>query len=143
MIKKVLFGLSAILALFATSCQNDLDSAVNAGKTSAVSFSVATPEMATRAYSDGTTATVLQYAVYDAEGVHLPDLNGITTINMIYVIDTITLFVNILFLVIGIVPKYSIVLSFSSFNTIFDPNIAENIPIIIKTNINPSVFNHP
>ena len=87
MIKKVLFGLSAILALFATSCQNDLDSAVNAGKTSAVSFSVATPEMATRAYSDGTTATVLQYAVYDAEGVHLPDLNGITTINMSTTID--------------------------------------------------------
>ena len=58
--------------IFATSCENDLDLGV-AGETSVVSFTVNTPEMS-RAYSDGTTATVLQYAVYDAEGTILGNL---------------------------------------------------------------------
>ena len=67
MMKKVLFGLSAILALFATSCQNELEQNVASGDTSTVTFEVAIPELATRAYSDGTTAKVLHYAVYDAK----------------------------------------------------------------------------
>ena len=58
--------------IFATSCENDLDLGA-AGETSVVSFTVNTPEMS-RAYSDGGTATVLQYAVYDAEGTILGDL---------------------------------------------------------------------
>ena len=48
-----------------------------------------TPEIATRAYSDGQTATVLQYAVYDAAGNELTDLtvtdaeiHGSTTVNL-------------------------------------------------------------
>ena len=58
--------------IFATSCENELDLGV-AGETSVVSFTVNTPEMS-RAYSDGYTATVLQYAVYDAAGNLLPNL---------------------------------------------------------------------
>ena len=75
--------------LFATSCQNDLDFDTAVGKTSTVSFSVGTPEIATRAYSDGATATKLQYAVYNAAGEELPDLtvtngeiHGSTTVNL-------------------------------------------------------------
>ena len=87
--KKILFGLSAFTMLFATSCQNDLDFDTTVEKTSTVSFSVGTPEIATRAYSDGATATKLQYAVYDAEGKILSDLtetdatiNGSTTVKL-------------------------------------------------------------
>ena len=87
--KKILFGLSAFTMLFATSCQNDLDFDTTVEKTSTVSFSVGTPEIATRAYSDGTTATVLQYAVYNAAGEELTDLtvtdaeiHGSTTVNL-------------------------------------------------------------
>ena len=82
MMKKVLFGLSAILALFATSCQNELDTVAAGGDTSVVTFSIETPELATRAYSNGETATVLHYALFDLEtrnfetetGVYLSDL---------------------------------------------------------------------
>ena len=86
--KKLILAMSAFAMLFATSCVKDLASE-NAGETSTVTFSVATPEMATRAYSDGTTATVLQYAVYNAAGEELTDLtvedatiNGSTTVNL-------------------------------------------------------------
>lgn len=71
--------------LFATSCEKELNLG---GKDAAtVSFNIGTPEIATRAYSDGTTATKLQYAVYDAKGKELTDLtvtdgviNGSTTV---------------------------------------------------------------
>lgn len=79
----------AAFGMLLTSCQNDLDFVQNAGETSTVSFSVGTPEIATRAYSDGLTAKVLQYAVYDSEGNILSDLtetdatiNGSTTVNL-------------------------------------------------------------
>ena len=75
--------------MFATSCENELDLGTNAGENAQVTFSVGTPEIATRAYSDGQTATVLQYAVYDAEGNELTDLtvtdaeiHGSTTVNL-------------------------------------------------------------
>ena len=71
--KHLLLGMVAIASLFATSCQNEIDS-VNAGKNSTVSFKVETPEIKSRAFSDGKTATVLQYAVYDAAGKELTDL---------------------------------------------------------------------
>ena len=74
--------------IFATSCENELELGA-AGEESVVSFTVATPDMGSRAYSDGTTATVLQYAVYDAEGNELEDLtvtdgeiNGSATVNL-------------------------------------------------------------
>ena len=75
--------------MIATSCENELDLGTNAGKNAQVTFSVGTPEIATRAYSDGLTAKVLQYAVYDSEGNILSDLtetdatiNGSTTVNL-------------------------------------------------------------
>ena len=65
--KKLIFAMSAIVALFATSCQEE-DFGVSTSATSTVAFTVSTPEIASRAYSDGTTATVLQYAVYNSKG---------------------------------------------------------------------------
>ena len=59
--------------IFATSCENELELGA-AGEDSMVSFTIATPDMGSRAYSDGYTATKLQYAVYDAEGNILRDL---------------------------------------------------------------------
>ena len=73
MTKKFLFGLSAFAMLFATSCTNDLET-VNGSSTSTVSFKVNTPEIASRAFSDGKTATVLKYAEYDEEGRELDKL---------------------------------------------------------------------
>ena len=73
--------------IFATSCENELEVGA-AGEESVVSFTIATPDMGSRAYSDGYTATVLQYAVYDAAGNILNDLtdtktiNGSTTVNL-------------------------------------------------------------
>ena len=87
--KKILFGMSAIAMLLATSCQKDADLDFNVGETSVVSFNVATPQLATRAYSDGSTANKLQYAVYDVDGNILDGLtetnatiNGSTTVNL-------------------------------------------------------------
>ena len=86
--KKLLMAVGAFGMLF-TSCQNDLDFVPNVDETSTVSFQIGTPEIATRAYSDGMTATVLQYAVYDSDGNILSDLtktnatiNGSTTVNL-------------------------------------------------------------
>ena len=59
--------------IFATSCENELELGA-AGEESVVSFTISTPDMGSRAYSDGSTATVLQYAVYDAAGNLLPNL---------------------------------------------------------------------
>ena len=64
--------------IFATSCENELELGA-AGEESVVSFTIATPDMGSRAYSDGTTATKLQYAVYDAAGNILRDLQGSKT----------------------------------------------------------------
>ena len=69
-----MYLMSAAAMLFATSCESDADVAPNAGEASVVTFSVGTPEIVSRAYSDGLTATVLQYAVYDAAGNELTDL---------------------------------------------------------------------
>ena len=81
--------IAGIFGMLMTSCQNDLDLAQNAGEAAVVTFSVGTPEIATRSFSDGQTATVLQYAVYDAEGNELEDLtvtdaeiHGSTTVNL-------------------------------------------------------------
>ena len=53
-----------------------------------VTFNIATPEMGTRAFSDGTTANKLIVAVYNDQNVHLPQLlkevpiNGSTTVQL-------------------------------------------------------------
>ena len=72
--KKLLLGMLAIVAMIATSCQQEVDLGVNAGETATVSFNINAP--ASRAYSDGKTAQHLQWAVYDASGTYLPDLTG-------------------------------------------------------------------
>ena len=80
--KKLFFGMLAIVAMIATSCQQEVDLGVGSvGETATVSINVGTP---TRAYSDGTTATVLQYAVYQGEAAetmnYLSELTGVTTL---------------------------------------------------------------
>ena len=75
------------MAMIATSCQQEVDLGVGSvGETATVSINVGTP---TRAYSDGFTATNLQYAVYDVTGAYLPDLtvtdapiSGSTTVDL-------------------------------------------------------------
>ncbi len=65
--KRFLFGMFATVAmLMTTSCQNDEFDAIEAGNESIVSFTLEQPGIASRAYSDGTTATTLTYAVYEA-----------------------------------------------------------------------------
>ena len=76
--KKILLSMMAATMIFATSCENELELGA-AGEESVVSFTIATPDMGSRAYSDGYTATQLQYAVYDAAGNILPDLQGSKT----------------------------------------------------------------
>lgn len=56
MTKKILFGMMAATMMIATSCENELDLGTNARENAQVTFSVGTPEIATRAYSDGQTA---------------------------------------------------------------------------------------
>ena len=63
-----------LATLFAASCAKELVEAPVLNEEAKVTFSVNTPEIATRAYSDGTTATVLQYAVYNEAGEILPNL---------------------------------------------------------------------
>ena len=77
--KKILFGMMAA-AVLATSCAKELQDVATGDAT--VTFTVGTPEIATRAYSDGTTATELQYAVYNAKGDLLADLTGAQEINI-------------------------------------------------------------
>ena len=76
--------------IVATSCQKEVASDLSAQKSATVSFEVGTPELETRAFSDGTTATVLQYAVYNAAGEEMEDLrvtngviHGSTTVNIV------------------------------------------------------------
>ena len=75
--KKLFFGMLAIVAMIATSCQQETDLGVNAGEAAAVSFNVGTP---TRAYSDGQKAVNLQYHVYTEDGVLLANLSGTATL---------------------------------------------------------------
>ena len=82
-------GLSAMAMLWATSCNDDLNVEYQAGEAAPVAFSISAPEINTRAYSDGTTATVLQYAVYNDDGELLKDLtvtngeiHGSTTVEL-------------------------------------------------------------
>ena len=78
-----------LATLFAASCAKELVEEPVLNDEAKVTFSVNTPEIATRAYSDGMTATVLQYAVYDENGKELTALtktdatiNGSTTVEL-------------------------------------------------------------
>ena len=86
--RKLIYCVAAMATVLFASCQKEVLAPV-ANEATTVSFSVNTPEIATRAYSDGTTATVLQYAVYKANGEYLPALtetegtiNGSTTVKL-------------------------------------------------------------
>ncbi|MBP3332308.1 MAG: hypothetical protein J6K90_07060 [Tidjanibacter sp.] len=74
--KQILFGmLAAATMLFTTSCEKEIAPATApAGESAVVTINVGTPEIGSKAYSDGLTATNLQYAVYDKDGNILPDL---------------------------------------------------------------------
>ena len=68
--KKVLFSTVAMsaLMLMATSCADDQTSDLKAGAESTVTITAQLPgDMATRAFSDGTKATELHYAVYEKD----------------------------------------------------------------------------
>ena len=65
--KSIFLGLATFAMLLTTSCVNEITPSKEIGDTP-VTFQIGTPEIATRAYSDGTTATKLQYAVYDEDG---------------------------------------------------------------------------
>ena len=88
--KKLFLGMLAIVGMVATSCQQEVDLGVKAsGELVEVSLNVQAPTMVNRAYSDGLTATHLQYAVYDEAGNILNDLtvtdatiNGSTTVQL-------------------------------------------------------------
>lgn len=62
--KKILFGMMAAAVLF-TSCSQDESNLVPSGDTANVTVNLSTPQIGSRAYSDGTSANNLQYAVYD------------------------------------------------------------------------------
>ena len=66
----------AALFMLATSCTNtETDPAINA---TLVSFTIDAPELQTRVTDgNGESTNRLQYAFYDAQGNHLPALNGI------------------------------------------------------------------
>ena len=72
--KSLFFSMMAATMLLATSCQQDEVFVDNSG--AVVTFEISTPEIATRAFSDGATATQLQYAVYDAD-LKLVDREGL------------------------------------------------------------------
>ncbi len=86
--KNLFFGLFAtMMLLLTTACQKENDLFGNGEAT--ISFEISTPKMATRAFSDGTTATQLQYAVYDADNKRITriapattTINGSTQVNI-------------------------------------------------------------
>ncbi len=85
--KKIFFGIVALVAMVATSCQQSLDELnVVGGGDATVTFNVGA---GSRAYSDGKTATNLQWAVYAVTDngtsqtlSHLSALNGSKTFEL-------------------------------------------------------------
>lgn len=65
--KKFIYGMFASCLLLTSCSQEDLGLSAP-GEEANVSISLTTPQLQTRAYSDGTTATHLQYAVYEKTG---------------------------------------------------------------------------
>ena len=78
MLRKLFCGLMAAGMLLATSCQQQ-ELTPSVGEEAVVTFNVGTPEIATRAFSDGAKAVNLEYAVYDANGNFLSELTGTRT----------------------------------------------------------------
>ena len=73
--KKIFLSMLAIVGMIATSCENttEIDNTAN-GQVVDVTVNVGTPQIVNRSFSDGATATHLQYAVYNEAGDLLVDL---------------------------------------------------------------------
>ena len=78
--KKLFLGMFAAAGmLFAISCSNDELDAVQSGNEAQVSFSLGLEGgIATRAISDGKSADVLVYAVFDKDGNRLTNIEAVT-----------------------------------------------------------------
>ena len=78
--KKLFLGMFAAAGmLLATSCSNDELDAVQSGNEAQVSFSLGLEGgIATRAISDGKSADVLVYAVFDKDGKRLSNIQAVT-----------------------------------------------------------------
>ena len=64
--RKIIYSAMAVAMLATTSCKDDLAESF-VGEEATVEFNISTPEIGTR-YGEGTTATNLQYAVYEVQG---------------------------------------------------------------------------
>jgi hypothetical protein len=78
---KHLFLACASLAFLASSCSSELETAAPSGADASVSFNVNLEKIASRAYSDGTTATKLNYTVYE-QGTQNVIINSDAEINI-------------------------------------------------------------
>ena len=68
----------AVAVLFTTSCaKEDITSSIANGETVEVTFTANLPELGTRAYGDGLTATNLQYFVYEKTDNGLTELSAL------------------------------------------------------------------
>lgn len=78
--KKLFLGMFAAAGmLLATSCSNDELDVVQSGNEAQVTFSLAAEGgIATRAISDGESANLLYYAIFDADGKLITTINGST-----------------------------------------------------------------
>lgn len=78
--KKLFLGMfAAAVMLLATSCSNDELDVVQSGNEAQVTFSLAAEGgIATRAISDGKSADLLYYAIFDADGNLITTINGST-----------------------------------------------------------------
>ena len=78
--KKLFLGMFAAAGmLLATSCSNDELDVVQSGNEAQVSFSLGLEGgIATRAISDGKSADVLVYAVFDKDGNRLSNIQAVT-----------------------------------------------------------------
>ena len=78
--KKLFLGMFAVAGmLFATSCSNDELDVVQSGDEAQVTFSLAAEGgIATRAISDGKSANLLYYAIFDANKQLITTINGST-----------------------------------------------------------------
>ena len=74
--KKFLFLAVAAIGLLATSCSKDETTNALPEGDAKVTFTVVAPELQTRTIGDGTTATSLWYAVYDANWNHIAYLDN-------------------------------------------------------------------
>ena len=92
--KKLFFGMFAAASMMlATSCSNDELDSIQSGNEARVTFSIETEgSIATRAISDGKSANMLVYAVFDESGNRISTINKVTKENVSFPTkETVTL----------------------------------------------------